>query len=76
MPGALVEPAANAEIHEDNPTAPLAHDVVRLHVAVHDARLMDGRKRAADVLADQGGLAVPQRARRLDFVGKRPARRA
>jgi len=46
-----------AEVHEDGPPAGLAHDVLRLDVAMHESGAVDGRERAADVDADDRRLA-------------------
>ena len=46
------ESAGHAEIHDQNATGFVAHDVLRLQVAVNDANAMSGFERAADLLDD------------------------
>ena len=52
---------AGAEVHEDDAAAGLAHDVLRLDVAVQEACSVDGGERGTDVQADEGGLARTER---------------
>ena len=47
---------SGTEVHQDGAAALLAHDVLGLHVAVHEARLVNGRERAAKVESNQPGL--------------------
>ena len=47
---------AQAEIHQDDPAAFFAHDVLGLDVAVDQPGTMHGPQRAANVPADQRGL--------------------
>ena len=50
-----------AEVHQHEAAALLAHDVLRLDVAVHQAGLVDRRQRAAQLLADQRRFARTER---------------
>ncbi len=52
---------AGAEIHQDDPSADLAHDVLRLDVAVEQSRLVDGGNRSADVDPDERRLLRAER---------------
>ncbi len=53
---------SGAEVHQDETAALLAHDVLRLDVAVDETGLVDGREGAAQLLADERRLARAERA--------------
>ena len=69
--GRLHRPAG-AEVHEDDAAALLAHDVVRLDVAVDEPLGVDGGERAAQRPADDDRLVGAVRAARVDLGGQRP----
>ena len=67
------EVLAGAKVHEDDAAAGFAHDVLRLDVAVQEARTVDRGKRGADVESDERGLARAERTTRLDDLVERLA---
>ena len=64
---------AGAEVHQDDAAAGLAHDVLRLDVAVQQPGAVDGRERGADVEADERGLAGAERSACLTSLVERLA---
>ena len=54
--------AAGAEVHQHQAAAVFAHDVLRLDVAVHEPRRMNGRERAAHVGAERAHFARAHRS--------------
>ena len=74
MPGHVVrlaqarrELGAGAEVHEDRPAALLAHHVLRLDVAVHEAAAVDRGERLAEIDADGGRFLGAQRTARAQL---------
>ena len=53
---------ASPEVHEDDAPACLAHDVLRLDVAVQQPGAVDRRERSADIQADECRLARTERS--------------
>ena len=64
---------AGAEIHQDDAAAALAHDVLRLDVAMQQAGAVHRRERRTQIEADEGRLAGAERASRLDGLLERLA---
>ena len=62
-----------AEVHQDDPAAGLAHDVLRLDVAVQEARLVDGPERLAQIEAQDRGFLGAVGALCLDDLFQRAA---
>ncbi len=58
----LIARAPRAKVHEDEPPALFAHDVLRLDVAMHEAGPMDRRHRATEILTDEHRFACAERA--------------
>src|SRR5436190_22278202 len=54
-----------AEIHQNDAPALLAHDILRLDIAVEEARLMYGGESAAHIDANQQRLERAQRPKSL-----------
>ena len=71
LPG--VERPRAAEVHQDDAPADLAHDVVRLDVAVQQAGGVERRQRAAQIDADAGHFARAHRPALADHRGERLA---
>ena len=71
--GVCVGRTHTAEVHQHDPSAHLAHHVLRLDVAVHQAGTMERRQRAAQIDADPGDLAAhsSDRARRSRWRASR-----
>jgi hypothetical protein len=70
-PGVVRHRLGTAEVHQDDPAAGLAHDVVRLDVAVQQTCRMQGGQRAAQVAADSGHLVRAHGAAVADDRGQR-----
>ena len=68
-----LERQAGAEIHEDDASAVLAHDVLGLDVAVHQAGGVHGREGLAEVLPDERGFARAAGAFVDENLRQRPA---
>ena len=68
----LARAQAGAEVHEDDAAAVLAHDVLRLDVAVHEPGRVDGGEGLAQVLADQRRLAGAARRLRREKLRQGP----
>ena len=62
-----------AEVHQDDSAAELAHDVVRLDVAVQQAGGVKRGQRAAEIDPDAGRLARTHRSGNADHRGQRLA---
>ena len=62
QPGNFAGLDAGTEIHQHGPPPGSAHDVLRLDVAVDQARSVNGGERPAEVDADEGRLAGAHRA--------------
>ncbi len=60
-----------AEVHQHEAAALLAHHVLRLDVAVHQAGVVDGGDGAAQILADQGRFARAERTVRAQQLFER-----
>src|SRR4030095_1941602 len=73
-PGCLLQAAACAEVHQDGTTALLAHQVMRLDIAVKDAGAMHRRQRSTDLNSEKGRLVGAERRLTLDeFLQRLPA---
>ena len=59
---ALAQLQTGAEVHQDNPAAVFAHDVLGLDVAMHETGRMHGREGLTEILTDERGLARAPRA--------------
>ena len=66
--------ARDAEVHELHDAVREDHDVQRLDVAVDDARLVDGREAAAELLGDLQAGRERERALLVEDVAQRRAR--
>ena len=64
---------ARAEVHQDRPAAFLAHDVLRLDVAVDEAAAVNRGERLAEIHADGRRFLSAQRAARAQLVFHRAA---
>ncbi len=61
------------EVHQHEAPALLAHDVLRLDVAMHEPGLVDRRQRTAQFLANERGFARAERPRRAQQLLEGPA---
>ena len=64
---------AGAEVHEDDASAFLAHDVLALHVAVQEPRTVDRRQGLTEIDADRRRLARAVRPVGLQHILERAA---
>ena len=71
--GRVVPLVAGAEVHQDDATAVLAHDVAGGHIAMQQPGAVHRGQRATQVRADARGLARAQRALLLDDLLQRAA---